>query len=98
MFLTYFLVQELIGDDIFSIKKREYLGEVRMRKGENIAVFPCEIFHRRRRNDPSKIKETNNIDIDNNDIQNDKAILTTNSIGLHLTILICGQTDLFCAQ
>ena len=65
MFLTFFLVQELIGDDIFSIKKREYLGEVRMRKGENIAVFPCEIFHRRRINDPSKIKETNNIDIDN---------------------------------
>ena len=39
-----------------------------------------------------------NIDNDNNDIQNDTAILTTNSIGLHPTILICGQTDLFCAQ
>ena len=39
-----------------------------------------------------------NIDNDNNDIQNDTAILTTSSIGLHPTILICGQTDLFCAQ
>ena len=38
-----------------------------------------------------------NIDNDNNDIQNDTTT-TTNSIGLHPTILICGQTDLFCAQ
>ena len=59
------LVQELIGDDIFSIKKREYLGEVRMRKGENIAIFPCEVFHRRSKSDSWKDRETNSIDIDN---------------------------------
>ena len=58
-------VQELIGDDIFAIKKREYLGEVRMRKGENIAIFPCEIFHRRRKPNSWEDKETNSIDIDN---------------------------------
>ena len=62
MFSIRIQVQELIGDDIFAIKKREYLGEVRMRKGENIAIFPCEIFHRRRKLED---KETNSIDIDN---------------------------------
>ena len=54
----------MIGDDIFAIKKREYLGEVRIQKGENIAVFPCEIFHRR--GDTRKDGKTNGIDIDNN--------------------------------
>ena len=37
----------MIGDDIFAIKRREYLGEVRIRKGENIAIFPCEMFFRK---------------------------------------------------
>ena len=37
----------MIGENIFTAKKREYLGEVRIRKGENIAIFPCEVFHRK---------------------------------------------------
>ena len=59
-----FTAQELIGNDIFAIKKREYLGEVRMQKGENIAVLPCEIFHRKLETRVEEEEETNGIDID----------------------------------
>ena len=65
LIVSNFSVQELIGNDIFAIKKREYLGEVRMQKGENIAVFPCEIFHGKVQN---REEETlNGIDINTND-------------------------------
>ena len=48
-------MQEIIGGDIFATRKREYLGEVRVRKGEDIAIFPCEIFRRK-----NKMKEQEN--------------------------------------
>ena len=57
------LVQEVIGDDIFAIKERDYLGEVRIRKGEDIAIFPCEMFHQKQRRRGMKQRMTNDIGI-----------------------------------
>ena len=45
--MQLFSVQEIIGGNIFATRKQKYLGEVRVRKGEDIAIFPCEIFHRK---------------------------------------------------
>ena len=40
--------KEIILGNVISPKKREYLGEVRVAKGESIAIFPCEFFTKRR--------------------------------------------------
>ena len=55
MIVCVLSVKEIIAGNIIATRKQTYLGEVRLQKGENIAVFPCEIFHRTfKDNDKSK--------------------------------------------